>query len=100
MSFSDFMTTAMIVKKKGEKDKWGDFTYTDVNIMGRLQKTQEWNVNPTSTQIVRRGRVYVMPDVEVLPGDKIEVEGEQFLVDDVSLIRDKDGVLHHLEIDV
>lgn len=100
MSFSEFMVTPLILKRKGEKDKWGDFVYTDVNIMGRLQKTQEWNVSPTATQMVRRGLIYLMPEIEVSPGDKIEAEGEEFLIDDVSFVRDKEGVLHHKEIDV
>lgn len=100
MSFSDFMITPMVLKRKGEKDKWSDFTYTSVNIMGRLEKSDEWNVSPNMAQMVRRGRVYVEPDVDARAGDKLEVDGEEYLIDDVSFIRNKAGDLHHKEIDV
>lgn len=100
MAFSDFMTTPMVLKRRGEKDKWSHFSYTSTDIMGRLQKSDEWNVSPNMIQMVRRGRIYVGPEVDIRPGDKLEVDEEEYLVDDVGFIRNKEGVLHHKEVDV
>lgn len=100
MAFEDFLKTPVVLMRKGVKDKWSDFTYSSTDVMGRLQKTEEWNVSENLITAVRRGVVYFGPTVDVKAGDKLKIDEEEFLVDDVSFVRNRDGVLHHLEVSV
>lgn len=100
--FEDFMKTPMLLMSRKEtKDEWGNYEYEEgVDILGKLQKSDTWTISATMTEMVRKARVYLMPEITVFSGDKLLADGDEYVVDDVNIVRDKEGVVHHLELDL
>lgn len=100
--FQDFMKTPVVLySRKETKDEWGHYEYEDgVNLLCKFQKTDQWAISPTATEMVRKARVYLSPDTQIYAGDKLVIDEEEYIVDDVSIVRNKDGTTHHLEADL
>ncbi|MDY6834831.1 MAG: hypothetical protein SVY53_08565 [Chloroflexota bacterium] len=99
MSFNRFMNTPVTIYHVTSRDKWSKpLTADSSSEKCRIEDSKVLHVADAQMTVSKPTRIFLNPDVLIVEGDQAEIDGTLYTVVQVSKMRDKRGVVRHLEV--